>query len=431
MKKKKLYLIGCISILIIVLICIIGYFIYKSNNTVWITDHEYLYDKAIEYLNQKDTSESYDKNKEGFKIFFDYEPFGIEERGNKKIAYMWILEEEHYMENNEIESGEGGSMPYKFVFENNEVIKYQIPSDGSEYGSSIKRIFPKSIEREVMRFQIDSSKLREDIEEYYSNFKTNTEQINVNSIKSYSSKDGHNGVIMDAVVVKVDEESMLVLASDSDSMLASVGFLKEENIGYKQGQEIAIYYSGDILESYPCQLAGIEKIEIVKDKSNKEIPDSILRYCYSSRYNVSVEIAELTNSGIYLKITDTNELKYNYSHNYKIEKEVKNPNYTGIGYKVGEDTEYSTSGYVAPAPEYIWEEVNKISDISCEDTEDIKRNTSKELIDRKFDWTQLYGNLESGKYKFYLIDDDCLGITVEFSIDENGKVTYNEPQILH
>lgn len=431
MEKKKLYLIGCILILIIVLICISGYFIYKSNNTVWITDHEYLYDKAIEYLNQKDTSESYDKNKEGFKIFFDYEPFGIEEKGNKKIAYMWILEEEHYMENNEIESGEGGSMPYKFVFENNEVIKYQIPSDGSEYGPSIKRIFPKNIEREVMRFQIDSSKLREDIEEYYSNFKTNTEQINANSIKSYLSKDGHNGVIMDAVVVKVDEESMLVLASDSDSMLASVGFLKEGNIGYKQGQEIAIYYSGDILESYPCQLAGIEKIEIVKDKSNKEIPDSILRYCYSSRDNVSVEIAELTNSGIYLKITDTNELKYNYSHNYKIEKEVKNPNYTGIGYKVGEDTEYSTSGYVAPAPEYIWEEVNKISDISCEDTEDIKRNTSKELIDRKFDWTQLYGNLESGKYKFYLIDDDCLGITVEVSIDENGKVTYNEPQILH
>lgn len=398
MEKKKLYLIGGISILIIILISIIGYFIYKNNNTVWITDHEYLYDKAIEYLNKKDTSESYDKNKEGFKIFFDYEPFGIEEKGKQKIAYMWILEEEHYMENNEIDSGEGGSMPYKFVFENNEVVKYEIPSDGSEYGPSIKRIFPKSIEREVMRFQMDSSKLRKDIEEYYSNFKTNSTEINANSINSNLSQEDYDGVIMNAVIVKVDEKSMLVLSSDSDSMLASVGFLKEGNIGYKQGQEIAIYYSGDILTSYPCQLAGIEKIEIVKDKSNIEIPDSILRYCYNSKNNVIAQISELTNSGIYLKITDTNELKYNYSHKYKIEKEVKNPNYTGAsGYKVGEDTEYSTSGYVAPAPEYIWEEINKISDISCEDTEEIKRNTSKVLIDRKFDWSKLYGRLDARK----------------------------------
>lgn len=430
MEKKKLYLIGCISILIIVLICIIGYFIYKSNNTVWITDHEYLYDKAIEYLNQKDTSESYDKNKEGFKIFFDYEPFGIEEKGNKKIAYMWILEEEYYLEKGKPESGEGSSMPYKFVFENNEVINYEIPSDGSEYCPSIERIFPNSIERKVMSFQIDSSKLREDIEEYYSNFKT-TEQINTNSIKSYSSQGDYDGVIMNAVVVKVDEKSMLVLASDSDSMLASVGFLKEGNIGYKQGQEIAIYYSGDILESYPCQLAGIEKIEIVKDKSNKEIPDSILRYCYSSRDNVSVEIAELTNSGIYLKITDTNELKYNYSHKYEITKKVKNPSYTGVGYKIGEATETSTAGFTGTGAEYIWEEIDKISDISCEDTEEIKRNTSKALIDRKFNWKELYGKLERGEYKFNLFNEDCLGITIEFAIDEDGNISYNEPQILH
>lgn len=431
MEKKKLYLIGSISILIIILICVIGYFIYKSNSTVWITDYEYLYDKAIEYLNEKDTAESYDKNKEGFKIFFDYEPFGIEERGNKKIAYMWILEEEHYMENNEIESGEGGSMPYKFVFENNEVIKYQIPSDGSEYGPSIKRIFPKSIEREVMRFQIDSSKLREDIEEYYSNFKTNTEQINANSIKSYSSKDGHNGVIMDAVVVKVDEESMLVMKVENSNELIRVGFLEKGNIGYKQGQEIEIYYDGMILETYPERLGKIDEIEIIKDKSDVEIPDDILRYCYSSRDNVSVEIAELTNSGIYLKITDINELKYNYSHKYKITKKVKNPNYTGVGYKIGEDTETSTAGFTGTGAEYIWEEIDKISDILYEDTEDIKSNTSKELIDRKFDWTQLYGNLESGKYKFYLIDEDCLGITIEFAIDENGNISYNEPQILY
>ena len=398
MEKKKLYLIGGISILIIILISIIGYFIYKNNNTVWITDHEYLYDKAIEYLNKKDTAESYDKNKEGFKIFFDYEPFGIEIKGKQKIAYMWILEEEYYMENNEIESGEGASMPYKFIFENNEVVKYEIPSDGSEYGPSIERIFPKSIEKTVMGFRIDGTKLRADVEKYYSELKTSSSETNANSIRSYSSKDGHNGVIMDAVVVKVNEKNMLVIKKDNTSTLISVGFLEEGNIGYKEGQEIEIYFNGDILESYPEQLGRVDKIEIVKDKSDVEIPDSILRYCYSSKDNVSIQISELTNSGIYLKITDTNELKYNYSHNYKIEKEVKNPNYTGeSGYKIGEDTEYSTSGYVAPAPEYIWEEINKISSFSCEDTEEIKKNTSKVLIDRKFDWSKLYGRLDARK----------------------------------
>lgn len=236
-------------------------------------------------------------------------------------------------------------------------------------------------------------------------------------------------VKMKAVVVKVNENSMLVM--EYDKSLMNIGFSEDGNIGYKQGQEIEIYYDGIIDSIYPGHIGKPGKIKVTKEESNIEIPESILRYAYSSIDNVHVEITELTNEGITLQITDTNELKHNYSHNYKIEKEVKNLNYTGIGYKVGEDTEYSTSGYVAPAPEYILEEVNKISDISCEDTEDIKRNTSKELIDRKFDWTQLYGNLESGKYKFYLIDDGCLGITVEFSIDENGKVTYNEPQILH
>lgn len=192
MEKKKLYLIGGISILIIILICIIGYFIHKNNSTAWITDHEYLYDKAIEYLNKKDTAESYDKNKEGFKIFFDYEPFGIEIKGKQKIAYMWILEEEHYLENNQVESGEGSSIPYKFIFENNEVVKYEVPSDGSEYGPSIEKIFPKSIEKEVMSFEMNNTKLRDDIEKYYSDFKTNSLEINANSIKNNSEKEDHD-----------------------------------------------------------------------------------------------------------------------------------------------------------------------------------------------------------------------------------------------
>lgn len=147
-----------------------------------------------------------------------------------------------------------------------------------------------------------------------------------------------------AVVVRVHDKSLMVMENDRQELI-SVGFTSEGNIGFAQGQEILIYFDGVILTSYPTQLSHVEKIEIVKEKSEIKIPDEILRYCYSSRDNVNVTISELTSSYISLTIIDTNELPYNYSHSYKINKRVKNENYTGIGHKIGEDTENSTSGF--------------------------------------------------------------------------------------
>lgn len=149
-----------------------------------------------------------------------------------------------------------------------------------------------------------------------------------------------------AVVVQVRDNSMVVVENNSSKGLLIIGFSDEGNIGYKQGQEIAIYYNGIVDSMYPGHIGSPEKIKITKEKSNIEIPEKALRYCYSSRANVDVEIFELTNSGIHLKITDTNELQYNYAHNYQISKEVKNPNYTGVGYKIGEDTANSTAPYI-------------------------------------------------------------------------------------
>lgn len=149
-----------------------------------------------------------------------------------------------------------------------------------------------------------------------------------------------------AVVVQVRDNSMVVVENNTSKGLLIIGFSDEGNIGYKQGQEIAIYYNGIVDSMYPGRIDSPDKIKITKEKSNIEIPEEALRYCYSSRDNINVEISELTNNGIHLKITDTNELQYNYAHNYKISKEVKNPNYTGIGYKIGEDTENSTAPYI-------------------------------------------------------------------------------------
>lgn len=148
------------------------------------------------------------------------------------------------------------------------------------------------------------------------------------------------------VVVKVNDNSLLVMGTTENLKgLMSVGFTDDGNIGFKQGQEITIKFAGNIMESYPAQLGKVDKIKITKEKSDVEIPEIILRECYSSRDNVNVIISELTSKGMSITIEDTNEYPYDFFENYIISKKVKNENYTGNGQKIGEDTEYSTSGF--------------------------------------------------------------------------------------
>ena len=100
-----------------------------------------------------------------------------------------------------------------------------------------------------------------------------------------------------------------------------------------------------ILESYPAQLGNVGKIEITKENSDVVIPDNILRTFYSFHEKVNITISELTNIGISLTITDTNEIPYDFAHSYIINKKVKNKDYTGKGQKIGEDTENSVAGF--------------------------------------------------------------------------------------
>lgn len=147
--------------------------------------------------------------------------------------------------------------------------------------------------------------------------------------------------IMKAVVVKANDKFLMVMGLEDEL----ISLKNESNMEFKQGQEIAIHFDGIILTTYPAQIGNVEKIEIVKEKSDKKIPEQILRYCYSSYQNVTVAISEFTNTGITLTITDTNELPYQYAHHYEIKQKVKNKEYTGVGYKIGEDTKNSTAGY--------------------------------------------------------------------------------------
>lgn len=70
-------------------------------------------------------------------------------------------------------------------------------------------------------------------------------------------------VTMKAVIIKVDERSLEVMGLGSGFSLCnmiygghytglySLGF--SEDIGFKQAQEILIYFDGDVAESYPAQ----------------------------------------------------------------------------------------------------------------------------------------------------------------------------------
>ena len=230
---------------------------------------------------------------------------------------------------------------------------------------------------------------------------------------------------MNAVIVKVENKLLYVVKTDDTDELITLAFT--EDIGYEEYQEIEIYFDGIILESYPAQLGNVGKIEIIKDKSDVEIPEEILKFCYSSSDNVNVEILELTCNGIELNIIDSNNMEYNYSHNYKIYEKVKNENYPEEGYKIGETTENSTAGLSGTGLEYIWKEKDTISDILSKDTEIVQEND----MQRKFDWTYLNGELESGEYEFVLGDDNSIGIKVQFKIDEDKNVSCDNVEFLY
>lgn len=169
---------------------------------------------------------------------------------------------------------------------------------------------------------------------------------NLNNVKQDTTKNENNkaSTTIKAVVVNA-EKGLLVMEIENTGDLYDVNYENKDNIKFKQGQEILIYFNGGMLETYPAQIINVEKIEILKEKSDIKIPDDILRFCYNSRNKVTVSVSELTRTGIEIIIKDTNELQYDYSNSYQINKKVKNKDYTGVGYQIGENTGNTTAGF--------------------------------------------------------------------------------------
>lgn len=159
---KKIYI-----IVLIIITLLIGFFFLNKTNEFYITDHEYLYDLAVDYLKNQDNNP--DSNKDGYHFFIKYDGFGITEDDNYQYAYMWVLGESYYLNNSKIEESSGYSIFHKFTFKNNKIIKVTIPKDGSEYIKSIKEMCPdKKMANKVLNYELKIN-LENQIQDYYQN----------------------------------------------------------------------------------------------------------------------------------------------------------------------------------------------------------------------------------------------------------------------
>lgn len=237
-------------------------------------------------------------------------------------------------------------------------------------------------------------------------------------------------VTMEATIVKVNDKNLLVIKNNEPNSLYSVGLKNEETSNFEANQEIIIYWDGTVLTVWPEIINNVNKIEIVKEKSDVIIPDNILRYCYNSKEKLSIVVDEFSLNKLVINILDKNEIPYEYQEGYKLYKEVPNENYTGVGEIVGENTENSTAGYTGTGVPYIWEEVEKITDVSDEEAISKSVNNLDDGQNKIFEFNieKLYGNLENGNYYFILLGDNN-SIRIDFEVN-NNKIIYEEPQIL-
>lgn len=237
-----------ICIVVILIVCALVIVLRNKREVNYVTDNEYLYDVAIDYLEEEYTEkETEDSQKEDFQIFFDYEGFGISEDGNIKYAYMWILKESYYVEGGEVKSGAGSSMPYKIKFIDDVVVDFETSKDGSEYVSSIREMFPDDIEEKVLSFSLSDDELKQEVDEYY----------------SYLNSEEYTFI---GEIIEVHDNSIIVKPNAGTREIDSSDKYSIEDIGeevYQVGSKVKIYYDGNVLETYPAQIKA-SKVELVK-----------------------------------------------------------------------------------------------------------------------------------------------------------------------
>ncbi len=207
------------------------------------------------------------------------------------------------------------------------------------------------------------------------------------------------------VVIETREKN-LTLMDAKDEGLYNISIPESSNLQFRQGQEILVYYKyGSIIEqSLPAHIRteDIKKITILKEKSNIQIPTEKLERVYNSGEKVLISIEEISNKGMSITIKDTNEIKHEYKDfdPYQILKKGIRGTYSKLVEKTNKKKD-ANSIIVNP------------------------NNTIKNT----YNWKDIYGELESGEYKFVVsTSDGYMNIFIYFTIDENGKITYSKAE---
>ena len=219
---------------------------------------------------------------------------------------------------------------------------------------------------------------------------------------------------------------------------------------FKQGQEILAYYDGIIDSIFPGSFTA-DKVKIIKEKSDIEIPIYALRYYNYSEDNISIKVEEFTNTGIEISITDSNKYPIDYGEEFSYcirKKNFANEAYNNLLTKEFKETinrnviETEGGTVISPSGENpnkdkykdVWEELEIIGD------EDYKKQSWEKSegdvfrLKGKCNWSGIYGELEEeGEYNFvlYRLDsgDDTFfsAIVISFIVDQDGEITYDKP----
>ena len=222
-----------------------------------------------------------------------------------------------------------------------------------------------------------------------------------------------------AIIAGVNKDSLFVVDSENDEFLYEVSFTNEGNIGFKQGQEILIYFNGKNSGFTGAnginQINTVSKIEITGNENKSVVTNDILKKLYTTFDNVKANIDNITNTEITMTITDSNDIKYEFANTYTLSKNIAKKPEAPIITEEG----MSMPGYTGDK----WEELEKISNQNLKNeciVETIDSNTSK----RTYNWTDIYGSLPSGEYRLLLEDENNLDkLSIKFTVDEKGKIS--------
>jgi len=189
--KKKILIVALV-------VCFIGIILYgmylidmnrmKNNKSLIFSNWGYSYVPPINLPEKEIKSAIMDyivkrgddeKHHPDAKTFASMRVYLIEEKEQNELynMYVWVLEEQYYLENNEIKEDSGSSIPHKFVVENIEgkftVTDVIIPRDGSFYADDMKSIFPSSVRDDMEDIHTDgtieelSADIQEQVELYF------------------------------------------------------------------------------------------------------------------------------------------------------------------------------------------------------------------------------------------------------------------------